>query len=98
LPFAPVASISSATVDGTAATYSAKGLDNEIIELNELPAKEVKITYITTGLDDSFLKQALLQMVTTYYDNRSDFVTGTIVQEIKTSTRNLLSSYKTVFI
>jgi hypothetical protein len=75
-----------------------RGLDNEIIELNELPAKEVKVTYITTGLDDSFLKQALLQMVTTYYDNRSDFVVGESVNEIPTSAMDLLSSYKTVFI
>ena len=41
--------------------------------MNELPAKEVKITYVTAGQDDELLKQAILQLVNTYYDNRSDF-------------------------
>lgn len=98
LPFAPVASISTVTVEGSTATYTAKGLDNEIIELNELPAKDIKVTYVTSGLDDSLLKQAIFQLVATYYDNRADFVTGTIVSEVPTNVRSILSSYKNMFI
>lgn len=100
IPFAPIASISSVTVEDSAATYTSRGLDNEIIELDELPAKEVKITYVTTGLDDSLLKQAVLQLAATYYDNRADFsvMQGVNFVEVPTSVKDILSSYKNVFI
>lgn len=99
LPFSPVASVSSVTVEGTATTdYETYGLDDTIIALNMLPSKEVKVTYITSGQDDSLLKQAISQLVATYYDNRNDFVLGTIVNEVPTSVKNILSSYKNMFI
>ena len=101
LPFGPVTSISSIAVKGTnlAATgYETFGLGDTLIELNSLPAEEVKVTYITTGLDDSFLIQAILQMVSTYYDNRADFIIGKTVNEIPTNVKSSLSSYKNVFI
>lgn len=99
LPFSPVASVSSVTVEGTATTdYETYGLDDTIIALNMLPSKEVKVTYITSGQSDSLLKQAISQLVATYYDNRNDFVLGTIVNEVPTSVKNILSSYKNMFI
>lgn len=98
LPFAPVASISSVTVDGSAANYESKGLDNEILELNELPAKEVKVTYITSGITGDQFDHALLQLVSTYYDNRSEFITGKAVNEIPTSVKMFLAGEKNVFI
>lgn len=99
LPFGPIASISEVTIDGTATTdYEILGLDNETIELDGGSAEKVKITYITTGINDSLVKQAMLQLISTYYDNRADFKTGTIVTEIPTSTRKILTSYKTMFI
>lgn len=99
LPFAPVASITSVTVDGTAATYEVKGLDNEIVELNELPAKEVQVAYTTAGLDDSLLKQAVLRLVSTFYDNRAEFVIGQRqVNIIPINVKSILSGYKTMFI
>lgn len=100
LPFAPVASISTVTVDGSTATYTAKGLDNEIIELNQLPAKEIQVTYVTTGLDDSLLKQAILQLASTYYDNRADFsvMQGVNFVEVPSKVQSILSSYKSMFI
>jgi len=99
LPFGPVASISEITIDGTATTdYEILGLDNETIELDSSLAENVKSTYITLGLNDSLIKQAMLQLISTYYDNRSDFKTGTIVQDIPTSTTTILTSYKTMFI
>ena len=71
LPFSPVASISSITVEGTATTdYETYGLDDTIVSLNMLPSKEVKVTYVTSGLSDDLLKQAISQLVATYYDNR----------------------------
>lgn len=99
LPFGPVSSISLITIDGTATTsYEILGLDNETIELDQGSAERVKITYITTGLNDSLLKQAMLQLISTYYDNRADFVEGKTANEIPTNVRTILSSYKTMFI
>ena len=75
LPFAPVSSISSITSDGTAVAYSVLGLDNETIELDGGSADKVKVTYITSGLDDNLLEQAILQLVSTYDDNDRDWET-----------------------
>jgi hypothetical protein len=100
LPFGPIASISEITIDGTATTdYEILGLDNETIELDGGSAERVKITYVTLGINDSLVKQAMLQLISTYYDNRSDFTTEqNDVAEIPTSTRQILTSYKTMFI
>jgi hypothetical protein len=99
LPFSPIASIQSITVEGTATTaYETYGLDDTIVELNSLPSKEVIVSYTTSGLNDSFLIQANLQMISNLYDNRADFVTGTIVSEIPTDVKSILSSYKAMFI
>lgn len=98
LPFSPISSISSITVEGTATTaYETYGLDDTIIELNELPARDVIITYATSGLNDDLLIQAILQLATTYYDNRADFMKGNY-EEIPTSVKKILNSYKTMFI
>ncbi|QDP54277.1 MAG: putative head completion protein [Prokaryotic dsDNA virus sp.] len=98
LPFGPVSSISSITIKGTATTdYEILGLDNETIELDGGPAQQVKITYVTSGQNDSLIKQAMLQLISTYYDNRSDFISGTI-SEIPTSTKTILLSYKSMFL
>jgi hypothetical protein len=97
LPFAPVASISSVTVKGEAETYEVLGLDNETLELDNGYAERVKVTYVTTGLDDGLLQQAILQLATTYYDNRAEFVEGAI-SEIPTGVKSVLSSYKSMFV
>ena len=96
--FAPVSSIEQITIDGTITTnYEIIGLNNETIQLDQGSAEKVKVTYITSGLNDELIKQAMLQLVSTYYDNRSDFVSGNFV-EIPTSTRQILTSYKSMFI
>ena len=100
LPFAPVTSIQSITIDGTTASYEILGLDNETIELDSGSASKVKIDYTTAGLSDDLLKQAMLQLVSTYYDNRSDFVSDTKgnIDQVPSATRNILDSYKTMFL
>ena len=102
LPFAPVSSISSVTLDGTASTdYTMLGLDNETIELDGGASEKVKVTYVTSGLDDSLLIQAILQLTATYYDNRSDVFEGGSrfgQVEIPTSVKNILSSYRSMYI
>lgn len=99
LPFGPVSSISEITIDSTATTaYEILGLDNETIELDQGSAERVKITYITAGLNDSLLKQAMLQLISTYYDNRAEFVDANTLSEVPTNVRVILSSYKTMFI
>lgn len=98
LPFAPIASVSSVTVEGEAATYDILGLDDYSIELHGGPSKHVKVTYVTAGINDSAIKQAILQLVSTLYDNRADYVTGTIVSDVPTTVKSLLAGYKTMFI
>ena len=98
LPFAPVSSIESITIGGTASTdYEILGVDNETIELDGGSAENVKVTYITTGMNDGLLKQALLQLIATYYDNRAEFVSGSI-SEIPTNVKNILSGYKSMWV
>jgi hypothetical protein len=99
LPFSPVASISEITINNIITTnYEILGLDNETIELDQGSADRVKITYITSGLNDSLLKQSLLQLVSTYYDNRADFIVSQSVSEIPSNVKVVLSSYKTMFL
>lgn len=96
LPFAPIASITSVTSKEVAVGYNTYGLDDTIIEIKSLPADEVKVTYITTGLTHPIIKKAILQLVATYYDNRSDYIEGNIT-ETPTSTKNTLQSFKTMY-
>jgi hypothetical protein len=49
-------------------------------------------------MSDGLLKQALLMMVSTYYDNRTDFVTGMTVNEVPSASAKLLDGIKAVFI
>ena len=75
-------------------------MDNETIELDGGSADHVKITYITAGLNDSLIKQAMLQLISTYYDNRADFNSegSKETSEIPTSTKTILTSYKSMFL
>lgn len=98
IPFGPIASISSVTIDGTAFTgYTMDGLDNETIDLDG-PAEKVKVTYVTTGLDDSLLQQAIKQYAATLYENRNDFEEGKMGSKVPTSVKSVLNSYKNMFI
>ena len=98
IPFGPITSISSVTVDGTVVTdYTMEGLDNETIDLDG-PAEKVKVTYITSGLDDELLQQAIKQFAVTLYDNRHDYVEGKSGDMVPSETRVILNSYKNMFI
>ena len=98
IPFGPIASISSVTVDGTTVTdYTMEGLDNETIDLDG-PAEKVKVTYITSGLDDELLQQAVKQFAVTLYDNRHDYVEGKSGDMVPTETKVILNSYKNMFV
>lgn len=98
VPFAPVTTITSITVENIVAAHTVHGLDKSIIELNESPAKDMKMIYITTGLNDSAIKEALLQFTSTLYENRVDFIEGKTIQKIPTSSKDLLSPYKAMFV
>ncbi len=98
LPFAPVASIESVTSEGASADYEIKGVGNDYILLDQSPAKDVKINYITSGLSDDEIKLAILMLTSTLYDNRSDFVTGSITSSIPMGVRTILNPFKSVFI
>ena len=98
MPFSPVASISSVTINDEDATYTILGLNNESIELDGGAAEKVKITYITEGINNALIKQAMLQTISTYYDNRADFITGQSLHLIPTDAKTILSSYKSMFV
>jgi len=98
IPFGPVVTISSIHADGVALTHTNIGLDKETIELDNGYAQKVTVVYITAGLDDSLLQQAILQLATTYYENRVDWVSGTITSEAPTDVRDVLNSYKAMFL
>jgi len=99
LPFAPIASVVSVLINGSAAQYTEYGLDDLSIELDGGPADNVKVTYTTTGLNDGLVKQALLQLVSTFYDNRADFsVSAGNVNKVPTDVKSILAGYKTMFI
>ena len=98
IPFGPVASITSVHIDGTATTdYTMLGINNESIDLDG-SADKIKIRYTTSGLDDSLLKQAIKQLGATFYENRNDFVEGRVNGLIPSDTRDILNSYKNMFI
>ena len=67
-----------------------------MIEIKSLPADEVKVTYVNTGLTDDLVKEAILHLVATIYDYRADFVDGN-VNEVPNSTKKLLQSFKTMY-
>lgn len=96
LPFAPIASISSVTSEGTAVDYDGYGLDDTIVQIKSLPAKEVKVTYVTAGITNELVKHAILHLVSTLYDYRADFIEGT-VNEVPVKTKDILQSYKTMY-
>lgn len=98
IPFGPIDSIDSVTIDGSAFTgYTMLGLDNETIDLDG-PAEKIKINYTTSGLNDNLLHQAIKQLAVTLYENRSDFEEGKIGSIVPTSTKMLLNDYKNMFI
>jgi hypothetical protein len=99
LPFAPVNTIDEVKINGTTSTaYEIIGLNKETLELNSGENEKVEITYTTLGLNDNLIKQAILQLVGTYYENREDFVVGYSINEIPTNVKSILSSFKTMFV
>ena len=81
--------------------FTVLGLDKETIELDNGPANNIKVVYVTSGIDNNLLQQAILQLAATYYDHRSDIFDGNSkigVVEIPTSVKNILSSYRSMFI
>lgn len=109
IPFGPIASIESVTVDGSTQSHTVHGLDKETIELDSQPSytvtnrypyqyENVKINYTTAGMSDLILKNAIMQMVSTIYDNRADYKIGTLVTEIPTSSKKLIDSFKSMYV
>lgn len=100
LPFAPVSSITTVTAEAVTAEYKSYGVDKEILELQSLPARDVKVTYDTLGISDDLLKQAIKQLVATYYENRSDFISSGAggFELIPSTVSHILQTYKEPFI
>lgn len=98
VPYGPVDTIDEVKVDSVVTTdYTQKGLQDPILIINPTD-KIVEIKYTTLGMSDGLLKQVLLQMVSTMYDNRTDYVNGTISTELDSSYKRILDGYKSVWI
>lgn len=98
IPWGPVDEIISVQINKIAETgYKVYGLGDKMIEL-EGNARDVIVKYTTTGMSDGILKQALLMMVSTYYDNRTDYVIGMTVNDVPSASAKLLDGLKSVFI
>ena len=97
VPFGPVASVDAVTVKGISVSFSVYGLGDPMVEIDPL-GTNIKIDFTTEGMSDGLLKQALLMMVSTYYDNRTDFVVGQSVNEVPSASAKLLDGIKAVFI
>lgn len=97
IPFGPVASVDLVTVKGIEVSFSVYGLGDPMVEITPL-GSDIKINFTTEGMSDGLLKQALLMMVSTYYDNRTDFVTGMTVNEVPSASAKLLDGIKSVFV
>lgn len=98
LPFAPIASITSVQSqdsDGnlSTASYESYGFDDKYIELSSSDSKNIKIVYVTSGMNHEDLALAIKQLGASYYDNRADFVKGTIVSKMPTNVQTILSPY-----
>ena len=100
LPFGPVSSITSVKSDDVDIAYTVLGLNSESIELDGGYADKVKIVYVTSGLNDGLLQSAIMQLVSTYYDNRADFSSDqkSNVESIPTNVRDILNSYKAMYL
>ena len=100
LPFGQVSSITSVKSDDVDIAYTVLGLNSESIELDGGYADKVKIVYVTSGLNDELLQQAIMQLVSTYYDNRADFSSDqkSNVESIPTNVRDILNSYKAMYL
>ena len=100
IPFGPLNTITSVTVEGSSADYDTYGLHDEVIALNQLPAKDIIVNYTTAGMDDGLLQQAILQLVSTYYDNRADFIVlqGVSFVQVPTKVTQILQGFKNMFI
>jgi len=100
LPFGPVSSITSVKSDDVDIAYTVLGLNSESIELDGGYADKVKIVYVTSGLNDELLQQAIMQLVSTYYDNRADFSSDqkSNIESIPTNVRDILNSYKAMYL
>jgi hypothetical protein len=97
VPFGPVASVDEVTAQDIPVPFTVFGLGDPIVEIQPL-CRNIKIDFTTEGMNDGLLKQALLMMVSTYYDNRTDFITGQTVNEVPSSSAKLLDGIKSVFI
>lgn len=98
IPYGPITSIDVVKINSVTTTnYEVKGLGDKMLYI-EPTIKDVEITFTTTGMNDGLLKQALLQMVSTLYDNRTDYVNGTISTKLDSNSQAILDGYKSVWI
>jgi len=99
LPWGPIDIVTAVYIDSAMTTdFTTIGIKEINVLLGSGPAKLVQVLYTTLGMNDAAIKQAMLQLISTLYENRADFKTGTIVSTIDTTTKVILAGFKNVFI
>ena len=98
LPFAPIASVTSVQQQDNSGSltnigHNVHGFEDKYIEIPRDYIQNIKIVYTTSGLSFDDIKLAIKQLATTYYDNRAEYVKGTIVAQLPTNIKSILSKY-----
>jgi len=99
LPFPPIDEIVSVKSGDKDLEYDKIGLEDIHIKLKErVDIKNVTIVYTTLGMNTEALRVGILQIVSTNYDNRSDFVSNKVQVNMCNSATMILNPHKLLYI
>lgn len=96
LPFGEVTDITELLIDGEVSTeFEFEEVTQKVNITTTLTFSKVKITYdCGYAVVPSAVKQAILMIISTLYNNRQDFVVGLTVAEVPMVSRTLLDTVK----
>lgn len=96
LPFGEVTAITALSLDGTASTdYTFSPVTQKVTITAPDTYVSAEITYnCGYSVLPSAVKQAVLMMISTLYNNRQDIVTGVTVEQIPLTSRMLLDTVR----
>ncbi len=99
LPFSPVTDIASVEIGGITTTYTQRGLKVVDIHPDQIVAtgttNNTLAVEFTAGLAEARAKNAILRMVSDWFNNREDNVSGLSMASLTFGTRQLISSLST---
>lgn len=97
LLFGPVDEVTAVSdANGDPIAFEVFGIKDKSVKIDQI-AKNFTIDYTTSGINDDLVKQAILQIVSTYYDNRTDYVVGASVNDLPSRAQQILNGYKYLY-